>query len=88
MTDSEAKRLTLQAVRNARRLYRAADSAGEKVERWLDRQVKRKTFLRPDQSEKLYPLYEEYLSKVQALDRGVSDMNGVSIMVFGKGDRY
>jgi hypothetical protein len=43
LTDAQARNLVIKALRQARAAYRAADTAGEREERELDRLIKRKT---------------------------------------------
>lgn len=74
MTEGERKRLLVQAARNVRRMYRRADSQGEIFERWLDRQILRKTSIRPESVQKGTALYLEYRGRVQAVDASMSDL--------------
>lgn len=73
MTESEFKRLVLQAARNARKAYRKADTAGEVLERWLDRQIERKTRIRASQAEAVIPRWEAFRDNVMALERALAD---------------
>lgn len=47
-TQGQRRAEVKSAVRRLRQEYRKADSAGEKVERELDRLIKRKTLISPD----------------------------------------
>jgi hypothetical protein len=73
MTQLELKRFVLQAARAARRQYRRADTAGEKLERWLDREIKRKTRIQRDEALKMVPLWELYRDQVKGLERALAD---------------
>jgi hypothetical protein len=74
MTDAELKRLVNQGLRNARRIYRAADTSGENLERWLDRMILRKTRVTCSQMDALIPRWEDYRNKVMALEKGLADV--------------
>lgn len=72
--ESDRKRQVNAALRQVRRAYRQADSAGEKFERIIDRLVARKT--RPA-SEDLLPLANQfavYNGGIQALSKGLTDL--------------
>jgi hypothetical protein len=43
LTDAQARNLVTKSLRQARAQYRRADTAGESLERELDRLIKRKT---------------------------------------------
>jgi hypothetical protein len=74
MTESELRRLVLQSARNARRAYRRADSQGEIFERWVDRQILRKTRIRSESAQKGTEIYVEFRNRVMALDAAMSDL--------------
>lgn len=74
MTAAERKRLTIAAVRNARRYYRRADSQGEVLERWLDRMVKRKTEISREQALAVEPRWNAYRDSVRTLEKALADM--------------
>lgn len=78
-SDAEALRFVRRALRNARRFFRESDSAGEVLERWLDRQIKRKTATSRPQAEKIVPLWEDYRDKVKALEGAIADFLNVSL---------
>lgn len=78
MTPTEVKRYVLQAARNARRYYRRADSAGEVLERWLDREIKRKTRIQRDQALKCVPLWEKYRDNVKAVEMALADFINIA----------
>ena len=73
MTESEARRLVLQSARNARKAYRRADSAGEVLERWLDRMIDRKTRIRFSQAEAVIVKWEAYRDNVGSLEKALGD---------------
>ena len=61
MTFAQAKAKAEKDLRAARQAYRKADSAGEIVERTLDRLIgKRKTIVTPEQIVPLLQRYESY----------------------------
>lgn len=66
MTETELKRLQRAGLRSARRALRAMDSQLEKLERWYNRMLKRKTRVRPDQLEPGYRLVDELKAKSDA----------------------
>ena len=67
LTDAQARALVVKALRQARAAYRAADTAGEKEERELDRLIKRKTRMNANQLKTLSDRYTEYTKKVIAV---------------------
>lgn len=71
-TQGERRRQAIAAVRQLRRAYRTADSAGEKLERELDRLIKRKTLISPDSLDTANDLMNGYAAAVQ---------NTVNVMV-------
>lgn len=73
MTEAQLKRLVNLAARNARRSYRTADTSGEKLERWFDRQIRRKTRILATQASGVIPLYEDYRSKVIILEKRIAE---------------
>lgn len=73
MTFTQIKSQLLKIVRSVRRAYRTADSAGEKLERELDRLIKRKQLIQPDDLGTAAKLYIEYDRSVQAIDKVLSD---------------
>lgn len=62
---SEAK----SAIRRLRQEYRKADSAGERVERELDRLIKRKTLISADQLKTVTDRLETYVRTVDSIQR-------------------
>jgi len=57
------------ALRKLRAEYRKTDSAGERVERELDRLIKRKTFISTDQLQTLSQRLADYIKLAEALQR-------------------
>lgn len=78
ISESERKARIIQSARAARRVYRTADTAGEKMERWLDRQIERKTVITANQAMAVIPLWEDYRSKVIACELALSDFLNIS----------
>lgn len=68
-TQGQRRREAVAAVRVLRQNYRKADSAGEKVERELDRLIKRKTLIGPDEIQKLANLLNGYIDLAEAVQR-------------------
>jgi len=75
MTDSERRRVVLQGLRGARRVYRAADTSGEVLERWLDRMIIRKTRVTCSQLAPGLLKWEDYRNKVQSLEKALADVS-------------
>ena len=74
----ERKRQVNAALRATRRVYRKADTQGEKLERTIDRLITRKTRPAPDELEPLIQLYRDYKMKVQQLEIAMTDLLRVS----------
>lgn len=64
-TQGERRRQAVAAIRALRRSYRAADTAGEKLERELDRLVKRKRLIQNESLATTGRLLDEYAINVQ-----------------------
>lgn len=73
-TEAQRKRVVLAAARVARRWYRRADSQGEVLERWLDRQISRKTRIMPAEVQKGVKLFQAYFQSVRNLEIVMSDL--------------
>lgn len=67
LTDAQARNLVIKALRQTRAAYRAADTAGEKEERELDRLIKRKTRMNANQLLTLDTRYKAYLKLTTAM---------------------
>jgi hypothetical protein len=65
----------LRALRGLRKVYRTADTAGEKLERELDRLIKRKQLIQPDDLVTAMKLYQNYGRAVLAIDKAFTDAN-------------
>lgn len=76
-TLAERKAQAKSALRALRRIYRAADTLGEKVERELDRLIKRKTLVGPDSLVKLGEMAREYSRSIENVNRGFGDLASV-----------
>jgi hypothetical protein len=79
-TQGEIRSRAVSAVRSMRRQFRAADTAGEKVERELDRLVKRKTLISPNSLQTLSRLQVEYAA---AADRTALAMRDLYLVIIG-----
>lgn len=68
-TQGQRRQEAVSAIRRLRAEYRKADSSGERVERELDRLVKRKTLIGPDQMQTLADRLEDYVRIVESVQR-------------------
>lgn len=69
MTFAQARALAIKDLRTARASYRKADTAGELVERTLDRLIaKRKTIVTPEQLLPLMQKYERWARRVMVTE--------------------
>lgn len=66
-TQGQRRQQAIQAMRALRRAYRKVDTAGERVERELDRLIKRKTLIQ----------YESLLTTAKEIDSYAVNMNGL-----------
>jgi len=57
------------AIRRLRQEYRKADSAGERLERELDRLTQRKTLIGPDDLKKLSELLDTYIRIAESVQK-------------------
>lgn len=62
------------ALRRLRAAYRRADSAGEKLERELDRLIERKTIVSPGSLQVAVVAYETYFKSINAIDQTFADV--------------
>lgn len=76
-TQGERRSQAIRAIRALRKLFRTADTAGEKLERELDRLIKRKTLVSPDSLATTARLLQDYLKKTENLARGMADAASV-----------
>lgn len=77
LTDAQARNLVIKSLRNARRFYRTADTLGEKVEREVDRLIKRKTRINATSLTTLFRRYSDYEKAVNAIQIGLQDAGTV-----------
>lgn len=73
LTDAQARNLVIKALRQARAAYRAADTAGEKEERELDRLIKRKTRINSSSMVTLANRYQKWLQLASAVQQPLGD---------------
>lgn len=73
MTDAQARNLVIKALRKARAAFRASDTAGELLERELDRLIKRKTRINAASLNTLADRYNEYAKKVEQVQGPLTD---------------
>lgn len=78
MTDSQLNVLTKKALRNARRYYRVMDSAGERLERRLDRLILRKTRPSGNEWDPMIAEFNTYKSSLGGLEKALADAISVS----------
>ena len=72
LTDAQARNLVIKSLRQARQRYRFADTLGEKVERELDRLIKRKTRINANSLRTLTQLYDNYQQGVAQIQMGLT----------------
>lgn len=77
-TEAARKRTVLQAARRARAAYRRADTAGEVLERWLDREIKRKTRIMPASVMRGLRLYQAWFLEVRKVETAFADLGYTS----------
>lgn len=80
-SEAGKKHQVLVTARSVRRAYRRADTAGEKFERWIDRQIERKTRIMPAEVARGVPLFEAYWAGVRALEEAMADFAYISAEV-------
>lgn len=73
-TQGQRRAESRNAVRQIRKFYRTADTMGERVERELDRLVKRKTLITPDQLRTLMQRIKDYIDAVQTVSNSTADL--------------
>lgn len=76
-TQGQRRREAVAAVRKLRQEYRKTDSAGELVQRELNRLAQRKTLIGPDEIEKLARLIETYIKLAEALQKAYAILVGI-----------
>ena len=70
----QRKNDVLRALRKARAVYRRADSAGEMLERELDRLILRKTLISPESLRGMVDRYRAFAQMVTALNPALADV--------------
>lgn len=73
MTESARKAIVKKALRNTRKAYRAMDTAGEKLERRLDRLIDRKTYPTGREWEPMIAELNAYKNLLPQLERAAAD---------------
>jgi len=75
LSDAQARNLVIQSLRNARKAYRKADSAGERFEREIDRLITRKSRINAGSLQQLNALYRTYNALSDAVQVPLTDSN-------------
>lgn len=75
MTFTELQGRLVKSIRTVRAVYRRADTAGEKLERELDRLVSRKRLIQPNDLLTAGKLFENYSTAVDAIGSAIVDAN-------------
>ena len=78
MTYVQLRNLVTRGLRAARKIYRAADSAGEVLERELDRLILRKRLVSPAQLQPLLNKWAVYRERVLAVEKALADAVNVA----------
>lgn len=78
MTTVQKRELVIKAVRNLRKSYRTADTAGEVMERNLDRLIKRKTLITREQLTPLTTQYQKWMDGVKRVEEQLTALLEVS----------
>lgn len=73
-SEAQKKRVVLASARRVRQLYRKADTSGEILERWLDRQIDRRTRIMPAQVQRGVTLFQDYFAKVRSAESAMTDL--------------
>jgi hypothetical protein len=81
-TYGQAKAGVKSAVRRVRQIYRTADTSGEKVERELDRLIKRKTLITVQTLLALQAKVEDFQSKASNIDKPLQDAMAIAGNIF------
>lgn len=76
---AQSEALVKRVLRLTRKAYRSADSSGEVLERWLDRQINRKTRTTRTQADAVIPLWETYRDRVKTLEAALADLLNVTM---------
>lgn len=78
LTDAQARNLTIKALRQARAAYRRVDTQGERIERELDRLIKRKTRISANSLVTVANLYKEFQQLSNTLQLPLQDAYNVA----------
>lgn len=73
MTDAAARNLVIKSLRKVRAAFRTSDTIGEKVERELDRLIKRKTRINAKSLTTLDDLFKAYQRQVTQMTGPLAD---------------
>lgn len=73
MTDSAKRAIVVKGLRNARKAYRSMDTAGETLERRLDRLILRKTYPSGAEWDPLVREYNTYKGRLPQLEKALAD---------------
>jgi hypothetical protein len=72
-TYAQRKAAVLAALRRVRQSYRKSDSAGEILERELDRLLLRKTIITPASLQAVAQKYDQYMSLASGVEKPLAD---------------
>lgn len=73
MSYTARKTAVIKGLRRVRQQFRTADSAGEILERELDRLIKRKTLISPESLQGVTKKYQDHAQKVGAIAQTLAD---------------
>lgn len=77
-TYAQRKAAIIAAIRRIRQAYRKADTAGEVMERELDRLLLRKTIITPASLQSLSQKYDAFMTLGNAIERPLTDTLTIS----------
>lgn len=80
MTTVQKREYVRKALRNSRKFYRAMDSAGELLERNLDRLIERKTLVTREQLNPLVDQMNNIWKTAQAFEGSITSLLQISAM--------
>lgn len=73
-TQAQIRQRGIASVRAVKKLYRQADSAGERLERELDRLIRRKTLIDPQDIKKAAEQVSQYIELAARLAKAIQDL--------------
>lgn len=73
----ELRRERIAALRSARKVQRAADTAIEVLERRMFRMLDRKTIIDRESALTLVPLWNDFIAKAKAMEKALADFISV-----------